>query len=125
MLLFTLMMFKLGFDDARFFCVAESDLWLCFFIALLLSQSFNQSIILWLVILCTLQLGVWFKWCGNGDRDILIILLFIQSYDSWTITLLIASGLSMIHGLIKQKKKIPFIFFLSLGHFLNFCLKTL
>jgi hypothetical protein len=123
MLFYWLLLFKMGLDDAKTFHVSAYDCW--GFLILSLFQLQKVEVLSFLIMTLTLCFLVLLQYCGNGDRDCLVILLLTQSFHSWTMMIFFASFFALIYALTKQKSKIPFIFFLSLGHFLNFCLKTL
>lgn len=123
MLLLCLLLIKMGINDALTFHVSAYD---CYGLLLLsLFHLQKVEIISFLVVTTILCLLVYFQQLGNGDRDCLIILMLVQSFHMWIIMILFSSILALFYALIKHKTKIPFIFFLSLGHFLNFYLKTL
>lgn len=115
MLFFILILLKLGFDDARFLHVFESDLWLLLGCALpMLNLDFHHGVIIIYTSIC-LQLGVHYELCGNGDRDVLLIMLLVYPIHQWLMIILVSSSLALLHVAITHKRLIPFIFMLSLG----------
>ncbi len=125
MLFYWMIWIKLGWDDAHTFSVREIDLWLLLVISLLCFpfhhiNPFSFGIITLFLVVCVLT-----EIMGSADRDVLLIMLLTRSFHEWCFILLIASSLALIHALFNQRTMIPFLFFLSLGHFLNFYLKTL
>jgi hypothetical protein len=123
MLFYTLLLFKMGLDDAYTFHVKALDCWGLLILSLF--QVHRVELVSFIVIALMLCILVNLRLFGNGDRDCLIIMLLNQSFSSWTTMILISSILALIYAFFKQKRTLPFIFFLSVGHFLNFCLKTL
>jgi hypothetical protein len=123
MLFYSLLLFKMGIDDAKTFHVHAIDCW--GLLGLSLFQLHRVEMISFLIITFVLCLLVILKYCGNGDRDCLVIMMLSQTFHSWILMVMFATLLSLFYALLKRKNKLPFIFFLSLGHFLNFCLKTL
>jgi hypothetical protein len=125
MLFYCLIWLKLGWDDAHYFSVKEIDLWILFGVSLLCHPRVNISLLTYSVITVFLIMFVLTGLMGSADRDVLLIMLLTQSFQEWLIIIFIASCFALIHALIKQKKVVPFLFFIGLGHLLNFCLKTL
>jgi hypothetical protein len=116
---------KLGWDDAHTFSVREIDLWCFLGISILLNQRYRINLIFFIVISFFLILFVLSNMIGSADRDVLMIMLLTHSLHDWIMIIFLASSLALIHVIFRQKKVVPFLFFMCLGHFLNFCLKTL
>jgi hypothetical protein len=125
MLFYWMIWIKLGWDDAHTFSVLEIDLWIFLGISILLNQGFRINLINFILISIFLMLLVFKNMIGSADRDVLMIMLITQSLYDWLAIIFIASSLGLVHAIFKQKKVVPFLFFICLGHFLNFCLKTL
>jgi hypothetical protein len=125
MLFYWMIWIKLGWDDAHTFSVREIDLWLLLIISLLCFPIHPINPYTFGLITLFLVTIVLTEKMGSADRDVLLIMLLTRSFHEWCLILLISSCLSLIHALFTQRKVIPFLFFLSLGHFLNFCLKML
>ena len=125
MLFYWMIWIKLGWDDAQTFCVREIDLWILLAISLLCFPIHRINLFSFGLITLFLIFFVFTEMMGAADRDVLLIMLLTRPFHEWCSILLIASSLALIHALFNQKSMIPFLFFLGLGHFLNFCLKTL
>lgn len=125
MLFYWMIWIKLGWDDAHTFSVREIDLWILLVISLLCFPIHRINLFNFGIITLFLMFFVFTEMMGAADRDVLLIMLLTRSFHEWSLILLIASLLALIHSLFTRKSMIPFLFFLSLGHFLNFCLKTL
>jgi len=125
MLFYWMIWIKLGWDDAQSFSVCEIDLWCFLGISILINQGFKINLINFSITLIFLILLVLRNMIGSADRDVLMIMLLTHSIHDWLMIVFLSSLLALIHVIIKKKKVVPFLFFMCLGHFLNFCLKTL
>ena len=125
MLFYAMIWIKLGWDDAQTFSVREIDLWILLAFSLLSLPINRINLISFGISTLFLMFFVFTEMIGSADRDALLIMLLTRSFHEWCLILLIASSLALIHALFTQRSMIPFLFFLSLGHFLNFCFKML
>jgi len=95
------------------------------FVKLIYFPIHRLNLFIFGIITLFLMFFVFTEMMGAADRDVLLIMLLTRPFHEWCSILLIASSLALIHALFTHKSRIPFLFFLGLGHFLNFCLKML
>lgn len=115
MLFFTLTLLKTGIDDARWLHVYEVDLWILLFLGMLIMHRNASQGWLILGLAVCLQSGVKFNGWGNGDRDVLLVLLLVHPWHHWLMIVLTASLLALCYATTRHRQEVPFIFFLSIG----------
>lgn len=125
MLFYWMIWIKLGWDDAQSFSVREIDLWILLGISLLCNPVLSVNLLIYSFITIILMILVLVGMMGSADRDVLLMMLLTQSFRSWLMILWFASCLALLYVFIKQKKAVPFLFFIGLGHIISFCLETL
>lgn len=125
MLFYGMIWIKLGWDDAQTYSVHEIDLWILLSISIILFPIYAVNLFYYALIAMFLVLLVLKEMMGSADRDVLLMMLITRSFHTWCMILLLASALALVHALFTKKNKIPFLFFLSLGHLLIFILDIL
>jgi len=125
MLFYWMIWIKLGWDDARTFSVREIDLWILLSISIFLYPIYAVNLFYYAMISLFLVMLVLKEMIGSADRDVLLIILITRSFHTWCMILMLASVLALVHALFTKKNKVPFLFFLSLGHLLIFLLDVM
>ena len=116
---------KMAYSDAQTLHVNELDLWIYCGLCCFHLNYYSSFLIVFLILSCGLIFSVVQGYLGSADRDCIMIMMLVFPYQELLRILLFASLLGLFYAYTRQKKMIPYLFFIVLGHFLNFCLKVL